>query len=287
MSHYVCLTFDIDHTSASIAKQQTSPMALSRANFGVAGTRRILALLQRENIQSTWFAPGHTIESYPACMEAVLQGGHEVAAHGWTHRLPTQMDRETEERELIRSKEAIRRLVGSYPLGYRSPAWDMSEHTIELLIEQGFEYDSSLMGHDYLPYQARRPDSVPLEGRVVFGEDTPLVEMPVSWSLVDTTAFEHLRMPTFFYQGLMNISDVLENWLEDFRYLAANMPWGILTYTFHPQVIARGHRMVMLERLVTGLQENGAKFVTQLEAVGLYRKRYPNGRSELDPESFS
>ncbi len=280
MSHYVCLTFDLDHTSASIAKGQISPVSLSRANFGVEGTRRILSLLGRENIASTWFVPGHTIESYPACAEAVLRDGHEIACHGWTHRLPTQMDRQTEEYELVRAKETIRRLTGADPLGYRSPAWDMTEHTIPLLIEHGFKYDSSLMGHDYLPYQARHADSVPLERPVTFGADTQLIEMPVSWSLVDTTAFEHLRTPNF-YQGLMNISDVLENWLEDFRYMVRSLPWGVLTYTFHPQVIGRGHRMVMLERLIAGLRESGASFVAMAPAVKFYRDRYPAGRNEL------
>ena len=62
--------------------------------------------------------------------------------------------------------------------------------------------------------------------------------------------------------------------------MAEHYDWGVLTYTFHPHVIGRGHRLMMLERLIGKLAARGAMFVTMEEAVAQYRAKYPQGRSE-------
>jgi peptidoglycan/xylan/chitin deacetylase (PgdA/CDA1 family) len=278
--HFVCLTFDLDNASASIARDMATPTMISRGDFGMVGTERLLALLDKFEIAGTWFIPGHTIESYPASARAVHEAGHEIGHHGWTHRPPAGLGREVEERELIRGNEAIRALTGVAARGYRSPSWDLSEHSVKLLLKHGFVYDSSLMGHDYLPYQARAGDETPLEGPIQFGADTSLVEMPISWSLDDYPAFEFSRSPTGILPGLMNADGVLANWFADFRYMAEHYDWGVITYTFHPHVIGRGHRMIMLETLIGRLKDAGAVFVTMEEAVAEYRAKFPGGRSE-------
>jgi peptidoglycan-N-acetylglucosamine deacetylase len=213
-------------------------------------------------------------------VQAVHAAGHEIANHGWTHRVPATLGRETEERELVRGNEAIKKITGEYARGYRSPAWDLSPHSIELLLKHGFTYDSSLMGHDYLPYQARDGDIVTLEEPIQYGANTPLVEMPISWSLDDYPVFEYMRLPNAIQAGLMNADLVGANWLADFGYMADHYDWGILTYTFHPHVIGRGHRLIMLEKLIKNLREGGAHFVTMERAVTEYRAKYPGGRSE-------
>jgi peptidoglycan/xylan/chitin deacetylase (PgdA/CDA1 family) len=258
----------------------TTPTMISRGDFGVVATERILALLAGHGIESTWFIPGHTIETYPASVATVVAAGHEIGNHGWTHRIPASLGREEEERELVRGNETIERLTGATPEGYRSPAWDLSPDSVELLLQHGFVYDSSLMGHDYLPYQARENDTVTLEEPIVYGADTTLVEMPISWSLDDFPAFEYMRYPNLIQPGLMNAGLVLENWLDDFVYMAEHYEWGILTYTFHPHVIGRGHRMKMLARLIEKLGQAGAKFITMARAVAEYKERYPDGRRE-------
>ncbi len=278
--HFVCLTFDLDNASGAIARDMTTPTMISRGDFGMVATERLLALLQRHGILGTWFIPGHTIESYLASCTAVCKAGHEIGHHGWTHRVPASLGREAEEQELVRGNEAIRRLSGRPARGYRSPAWDLSPHSIELLLKHGFVYDSSLMGHDYLPYQAREGDVVTLEAPIAYGKDTALVEMPISWSLDDYPVFEYMRMPNAIQAGLMNAGLVAENWLADFAYMRDNYDWGILTYTFHPHVIGRGHRMIMLDKLIQALRDGGATFVTMEQAVGEYRAKYPHGRSE-------
>ncbi len=278
--HFVCLTFDLDNASGAIARELTTPTMISRGDFGMVGTARILELLRRHGIEATWFIPGHSIESYPASAASVAEAGHEIAHHGWTHRVPASLGREAEEAELVRGNEAIRKLTGRFARGYRSPAWDLSPHSIELLLKHGLVYDSSLMGHDYLPYQAREGDVVTLEEPIVYGRDTPLVEMPISWSLDDYPPFEYMRMGNAIQPGLMNARLVAENWLADFAYMREHYDWGVLTYTFHPHVIGRGHRMTMLDGLTRDLRAGGATFLTMEQAVEQYRKRYPAGRSE-------
>ncbi len=276
---FVCLTFDHDNTSSAISRGQTSPTLISRGDFGIPAAQRILRLLNEQSIPTTWFIPGHTIDSYPSCVAAVHAAGHEIGNHGWTHRVPSTLGPEGEEQELIRGNESIMRLTGRAPRGYRSPAWDLSEHSIDLLLKHGFTYDSSMMGHDYIPYQARKGDRIELLEPFEFGPDTALVEMPISWALDDHPHFEYSRSHQGILPGNMNARLVIENFINEFRYMKKYYDWGILTYTFHPHVIGRGHRMFMLEHMIQVLKQEGAKFVTMETAVGEYKSRYPHGVS--------
>jgi peptidoglycan-N-acetylglucosamine deacetylase len=279
VEHLVCLTFDHDNASANIARGLTTPTMISRGDFGIPATARILKLLGRYAIQTTWFIPGHTIESYPACVHAVVDAGHEIGNHGWTHRVPATLGREGEEQELVRSNAALERLTGRRPRGYRSPAWDLSPFSVDLLLKHGFEYDSSLMGHDYTPYQARRDDQVTLLEPMYFGPDTALVEIPISWSLDDYPHFEFMRTDTGILPGLMNARSVFQNFVDEFEYMRRETDWGILTYTFHPHVVGRGQRMLALEEMIKSLAGAGAKFVTMETALKAYRAKFPEGVS--------
>jgi peptidoglycan/xylan/chitin deacetylase (PgdA/CDA1 family) len=275
--HIVCLTFDFDTQSGFIARGMTTPTPLSRGEFGLVGARRILALLKAFGLRATWFVPGFTIESHPGTCEAVVQDGHEVAHHSWAHVPPAQQSREEEEADLVRANEAITRLTGRKARGYRSPSWDLSESTIDLLLAHGFLYDSSLMGADYWPYRARRGDRVELGKPFGFGEETALIEMPISWSLDDYPHFEFVRTATTVLPGLHSARTVMENWLDEFRYMRQSVDWGVLTYTMHPYVIGRGYRMLALEGLMKDLQRAGAVFMTMEDAAKEAQERMFKG----------
>jgi peptidoglycan-N-acetylglucosamine deacetylase len=270
----VCLTFDFDAISGWIARGMTSPGPISRGEFGPeVGAPRILDLLAREGIRTSWYIPGHTLETYPDACKRVAEAGHEIGHHGWTHRPPATLTREEEKQELVRANEAIRKVSGRYARGYRSPSWDLSPHSVDLLLEHGFVYDSSMMADDYTPYRVRKGDVITLEQPASFGSETPLIEIPISWTLDDYPHFEFLRTPTWVLPGNMNANGVLQNWLDDFQYLHRNLDWGVITYTFHPFVIGRGHRMIILEKLIQTLKDAGAAFVTVEEAVAEYAQR--------------
>lgn len=271
--HIACLTFDFDAVSGYIAYGTRSPTPMSRGEFGLVGAERVMALLARHRIPATWFIPGHTIESFPEMSARIAGTGHEIGHHGWTHMTPVTMSRDEEEAELQRGTDAIVKLCGKKPRGYRSPAWDLSENTVDLLVSRGFLYESSMMGHDYAPYFARTGDVITLQEPMVRGPETSLVEMPISWSLDDYPHFEYVRHQQYSMPGLMPAGDVLQNWVDDFDYMTRITDWGVLTYTCHPFVIGRGHRMMMLERLIEELRKLGAVFLTMEDAVNAWLER--------------
>jgi peptidoglycan/xylan/chitin deacetylase (PgdA/CDA1 family) len=269
------ISFDFDAMSGFISRGLTSPTPISRGEFGPMASERILALVKKYRIPTTWFIPGHTLETYPDHCKRVFDAGHEIGHHGWTHMPPNDMTREQEEEGLVRANEQIKKLSGQYARGYRSPSWDLSPHSVELFLKHGFLYESSMMGDDHKPYRVRLGDVITLEKPAVFGKTTKLIEMPVSWTLDDYPHFEFLRTKQTILPGLMNANLVCENWINDFLYMKKTEKWGILNYTFHPFVIGRGHRMMALEKLLKRLKKEGATFMTMEGAARLYDKKFP------------
>ena len=274
--HLVCLSFDFDAMSGFISRGLTSPTPISRGEFGAdVGAPRILALLKKYRIPASWYIPGHTLETYAdRCMQ-VFDAGHEIGHHGWTHVPPALLTRKQEEEGLARANAQIKKLTGRYARGYRSPSWDLSPHSVELLQKHGFVYDSSMMGNDFTPYRVRQGDVITLQKPARFGKATKLIEMPISWTLDDHPHFEFMRTKDGVMPGLMNAKLVLGSWLNDFAYMKKSLKWGVLIYTFHPYVIGRGWRMLILEKLIRKLKDGGAVFTTIESAAAEYAKRAP------------
>jgi peptidoglycan/xylan/chitin deacetylase (PgdA/CDA1 family) len=274
--HLVCLTFDFDALSGFIARGMTSATPVSRGEFGAdVAAPRILELLKKYRILSSWYIPGHTLETYPDRCKQVYESGHEIGHHGWTHVPPALLSRQEEEEGLVRANEQIKKLTGRYARGYRSPAWDLSPHSVELLLKHGFIYDSSMMGNDFTPYRVRQGDVFTLDQPAVFGKTTRLIEMPVSWTLDDHPHFEFIRTKEWVLQGLMNANLVLDDWINDFNFMKKKLDWGVIIYTFHPYVIGRGGRMLILEKLIRKLKDSGVVFTTVEAAAAEYEKRQP------------
>jgi peptidoglycan/xylan/chitin deacetylase (PgdA/CDA1 family) len=248
----VCLSFDFDAISLWIGPMgATSPSMISRGEFGPVGVERILKLLGRKGITGTFYVTGHTADTYPESVRAIVAAGHEVGHHGYLHENPVALEsKEAERRVLELGLAALDRAAGVRPVGYRSPSWDNSPHTIELLLEHGFRYESSLMGKDFEPYWCRVGDVIRKDGPYEFGPNVDLVELPVSWLLDDFPHFEYYRAATRSNQGLSAPSKVEEIWRDEFDFMYREVPNGVYTLTMHPQVIGRGHRMLMLERLI-------------------------------------
>jgi len=197
----------------------------------------------------------------------VADAGHEIGHHSWAHIPNANQTRDEEEADLVRANESILKLTGRTARGYRSPSWDLSPHTIDLLLKHDFLYDSSLMGADYIPYRARRGDRAELGKPYHFGEPTSLIEMPISWSLDDHPHFEFIRTPQTVAPGLQPARAVMQSWLDEFMFMKKTVDWGVLTYTMHPYVIGRGYRMLALEWLTDQLANEGAVFMTMEQAA--------------------
>lgn len=261
-SSTVCLTFDFDAMSVWLGSGQTSPAVLARGEYGArVGMPRLLGLLERHRIRATFFVPGHTVESFPHEVNAILERGHEVAHHSYAHVDPPQQSPDEERADMERALAVLER-IGVKPLGYRSPSADLSAVTLELVEELGFLYDSSLMTDDYTPFHPRLGDRVSRDEPLVRGRESTLWELPMSFELDDWPHFQFNWTP--YRRGLAPPSAVLEIWQGELEWMDANVDGGVLTVCMHPQVIGRGHRVAMLERFV----ERGAELGVRFAALG-------------------
>ena len=238
----------------------TTPTPISRGEFGAVAVPRILRLLERRGIPATFFIPGHTIETYPEECRLIVEHGHEVALHGYAHELNASMTPEKERWVMERSVSLAESLSGRAPRGYRAPSGELTTQTIELLIEYGIRYDSSLMGHDYQPYWLRLGDQFPEDGPAQWGEVTQVVEMPWSWTLDDYVYLEFVTFRRMLMPGLRRPDDMFANFADDVRWMVNEVGSGVCNVVFHPQVIGRGHRLAALDRWLAELDELGTTF---------------------------
>jgi peptidoglycan/xylan/chitin deacetylase (PgdA/CDA1 family) len=244
----VSLSPDFDAQSVWMGTfRTTSQSALSRGEFGAeVGAPRLLELFGRYGITTTWCVPTHTMLTFPASFHQVVENGHEIAAHGVYHEFVPKLERDEERRLLELQIAQHESIVGKRPRGYRSPALDHTESTLDLLDEFEFDWESSLMGRDFTPYHPRSVTSLNNEDGNIFSEPARLLEFPVSWSLDDFPELELLKG-----NATQQSNDVvLKRWTDSFDFAHTRCPNGVLTITLHPQTIGRAHNMMMLERFL-------------------------------------
>lgn len=253
MADTVCLGFDFDAVSGWIHGYGAtdSPTKLSRGEYGAAvGVPRVLDVLERLDVPATFFIPGHTIESYPGVCGDVVDAGHGVQHHGWRHTSPREFESaEAERADVERAIDAIQDLTGGRPTGYRSPSWDFSPHTLDILRDLGFAWDSSLMGHDFQPYYLRETVEPDPDEPYAPGAETDVLEVPVSWHRDDWPAFQFVPGHSMPAAGF-DESSVFDLWREQFDWMRANLDDGVFSLTFHPQVIAQPPRLSELASLL-------------------------------------
>jgi peptidoglycan/xylan/chitin deacetylase (PgdA/CDA1 family) len=267
----VCLTVDFDAVSVWMQLGARGPKARSRGEFGAhVGAPRLLALLARYGIQTTWFIPGHTAETWPEVTAQVAAGGHEVAHHGYLHESFETLSLDESRRILRKGSASLERVTGQAPVGFRLPIGDARPEFFELLVDEGFLYDSSLCGDDFGLYNCRRPDELHDDAPNRFGEPLSLVEAPWSFIMNDFHHFE-FNYGTPFLVGHDAPSAVEEQFTEEFNYMYDEMQGGIVTVIVHPQCIGRGSRLAMLERFIRHcIGRSGTRFATVGSVVNQY-----------------
>ncbi|MDQ6525855.1 MULTISPECIES: polysaccharide deacetylase [unclassified Nocardioides] len=270
----VCLTFDFDAISVWLGTLGlATPTYVSRGEFAAnVATPRILDLLEREGVTSTWYIPGLDVDTYPDVCKRIRDAGHEIGHHGYAHEGPTTLDETAERRVLERGLDALDRVLGVRPDGYRSPAFDLSANSTRLLAEYGFRYDSSMMARDFEMYRCRTGDVISTDG-ITFGPELDLVEVPVSWTLDDFPFLEFALMPPMVMPASTDVEGLTRRWLSDLDFMAEEVPHGVFTHTFHPQSIGRGSRIKVLERMIHRAKEHDAVFSTVTDAVGAWQAR--------------
>ena len=265
---------------------EDSPSDIQRGVFaGEVGMPRLLALFRRLGLRTTWFVPGHSIETFPEQVAQVVAAGHELGAHGYSHENPISMTREQEEEVLALCVDLIEKVSGARPRGYVAPWWEMSEATVELLLRYGFRYDNSQGYHDFLPFYARVGDRWtkidyrlpasswmhPLErGRAV-----DLVEIAANWYLDDLPPMMFIKQSANSH-GFVNPRDLEQIWRDEFDWVYREMDYAVFPLTIHPDVSGRPQVLLMLERLIAYISSHdGVSWVTMEEVASDFRQRQP------------
>lgn len=251
-------TFDVDAESAvlwgppgTLESVGARMSVMSHQAYGpLVGIPRILELLERHQITSTFFVPGHTADRYPQAIRSIVAAGHEIAHHGYLHEQPTALTLEQEVEAIDKGLEALAEVAGVTPVGYRAPMWDLSWRTPGLLAERNFLYDSSLMDADH-PYE------------LAVG-DTSLVEIPIQWALDDWE--QYCFIPDVSGSGLIESPrKARELWQLEFD--ALRRVAGCWVLTNHPFLTGRPSRAAELDDLMRYVLEHDDVWVANLGAI--------------------
>ncbi|QBI19787.1 polysaccharide deacetylase [Egibacter rhizosphaerae] len=265
---------------------EDSPMDISRGAFaGEVGIPRLLEFFRRYELPSTWFWPGHSIESFPHQAEAVVEAGHELGLHGYTHENPLSLSRDQEQAILHNCIQLVERVSGRRPAGYVAPWWELSENSVELLLEAGIKYDNSLMHDDHTPYYAPVGESwtkidfsQPAEAWMKpYQRGTPsdLIELPASWYLDDLPPMMFIKANPNSH-GFVSPRDIEDLWRDQFDWMYREMDYGVYLLTVHPDVSGRPQVLLMLERLLAHINAHpGVRWATFEEIADDFAQRSP------------
>ena len=255
----VTLSFDFDNETLSLRNGDTSPTRLSTGEYGSrAALPRVLALLERYDIPSTFFIPGVSAKLYPDDVKRIAAAGHELGIHGWIHEWTATLERDDERMLMERSLDTLEELGGRRPVGIRTGSWEYSPNTLDLIKELDLLYDTSLMADD-VPYEILSE-----------GQATGIVELPVEWILDDYPYFGMNRFSST--RPYTPPSDVYEVWAAEFD--VAYEEGGMLLLTMHPHIIGHRSRIVMLERLIKYMRSHKGVWFATHEQVARHAKEH-------------
>jgi peptidoglycan/xylan/chitin deacetylase (PgdA/CDA1 family) len=267
---------------------EDSPDDISRGLFaGEIGSPRLLDLFTKYDMKTTWFIPGHSIETFPEQMKMVVDAGHEVGTHGYSHENPVAMTPQQERDVLEKCIGLVEDLTGKTPVGNVAPWWEPSSTTNELLLEYGYKYDHSLQHNDFTPYYARTGDqwtkvdySKSAEEwmkPLVRGEEIDLVKIAANWYLDDLPPMMFIKGSPNSH-GFVNPRDIEDLWRDQFDWVYREMDYAVYGLTIHPDVAGRPQNLLMLERLIGHINAHeGVRWATFEEIADDFRRRQPRG----------
>lgn len=181
------LTVDVEdyfHVAA-LAPSISRDSWVARESRVVANTHRLLDLFERSGARGTFFFLGWVAERHPQLVRDVAARGHEIACHGYSHRLVYEQSPEEFREETRRSKRLLEDIAGTAVLGYRAASYSIVRESLwalDVLVELGFAYDSSIfpVRHDRygIPDAERIPHRLSTPGR------NAIVEWPLSTATV-------------------------------------------------------------------------------------------------------
>jgi peptidoglycan-N-acetylglucosamine deacetylase len=235
VSAAVSITVDVDGEAGLPGGGRAHARRLSSRSerrYGLhRGLPRILDVLAEFGVRASFYVPGVVAERHPDEVRGVVDSGHELGHHGHRHLAPARLSAAEQLDELRAGRAALEQVAGPVVRGYRAPEWELAPATLAALAGEGFSHDSSLMDDDR-PYRLRSGG----------GE---IAELPVHWSLDDAPHFAHATDP----RALLDV------WLRELRCAADER--RAITYTLHPEILGRPHRLDLLRRLLDAARQAG------------------------------
>jgi peptidoglycan/xylan/chitin deacetylase (PgdA/CDA1 family) len=180
----------------------------------------------------------------------MVDGGHEVAHHGYLHENPVEQSREEERHWLRRGIRIIENITGQRPRGWRAPLYNFSGNSADLLIEEGFQYDASLMGDD-VPY-------------ILKTEKDELVELPSHWGMDDWPQFVQ-SMDLDYMMPIKAASRGMEVFRDEFD--AMHEYGGLWVAVWHPFATGRLARWRQVVKLIEYMQGKGDVWFARMEDI--------------------
>jgi len=249
----VAISFDVDNEFPMSA---ALPAQIAGGSYGwFQALPRIHKLLDEESIPASFYIPvGSGLIGQGMVADILKSGRHEIGLHGWTHeRVPELRNVEEEHRLLVQQLDWYERNVGGKPRGYRAPNGAISADTINLLIDAGIQYDSSLPGGD---------DCYELLSK---GAPTGMVEVPFSWILTD---WMYLHVDEFYQGNQQSPDEVFKVFRAEFD--AAYEEGGLFMLTLHPHVIGRRSRLPILKQIIQHAKQRGDVWFATVEQIAAY-----------------
>lgn len=265
----VLISVDVDaHVPYMWAHRDGVPERLGTLEIRRFGPRtgvyRLLDLFARYGIRASFYVPALTAETYPEMLPAILEGGHEIGLHGYFHEIVADASDAEFTGALEASLELFARQIGKVPVGFRSPAWEMTPHMLAEVRRVGLAYDSSLSGFDH-PYE--------MDG---------VLEIPVQWALDDAIffKFEGGGRDKWPYQSG---EAVLQDWLSEWQ--AVHRFGGLFTLTVHDWISGRAQRIALLEKLLDKITASPDSWIATAQEIASHHVSSINvGKHAVGPE---
>lgn len=279
---------DIDSVAGQIGSYGggDSPSDIQRGVWASeVGVPRLLRLFKKYDMRTSFFIPGHSIETFPDIAKMVFDHGHEIGAHGYLHENPIAMTRAQEEAVMEKSVALIEKLTGQTPRGYVAPWWEMSESTPEILAKYGFTYDHSQGYRDFQPFYSRVGDAWNMIDYsktaeewmkpMTHGKEIDLVEIGANWYMDDLPPMMFMKNNPNSH-GFVNPRDIEQLWRDQFDWVYRNMDYAVYPFTIHPDVSGRPQVLMMLERLIDYINgHEGVVWMPFEDIAADFRKRFP------------
>ncbi|MFD1040027.1 polysaccharide deacetylase [Virgibacillus byunsanensis] len=262
----VAITFDMDTDSPlhlalpNRAYRHVSAQSLFR--YDEVAVPRILKMYREFNMRQTFFIPAWCIEKYPKTVEQIVEDGHEIAHHGYLHEHPNELTKEEEEYWFTKSIEVIKDFTGQRPRGFRAPLYNYSENSTDLLAQEGFLYDSSLMADD-VPY-------------LLESKNGKVIELPTHWAVDDWPQYAHFSELDYI-MPIQSPQSAMEVFMSEFE--AAYEFGGMFIPVWHPFVTGRLSRLRSVYRMLETMHERGDVWFATMEDIAQHVQKCIDERS--------